>query len=158
MLTVTDERFTYSSNVFLYFAHNVSQIARECTLFQYRCMKRESLQGRALPSLPGFLKIPSIVPVPGIVPWGTMQSPPALYSSTPLTQVLLNMKFTCVGLFCSVFLATQWWGKEATLTCSIKRKIHQPVETTFISIGNNPSKINLTRNFSSSTPFFPSGD
>ena len=63
------------------------------------------------------------------------------------------MKLTCVCLFCSVFLATQWWGKEATLTCSIKRKIHQPVETTFISIGNNPSKINLTRNFSSSTPF-----
>ena len=28
-----DERFTYSSNVVLYFAHNVSQISRECTLF-----------------------------------------------------------------------------------------------------------------------------
>ena len=34
----TDERFTYSSNVFLYFAHNVSQIARECTLFQCKCI------------------------------------------------------------------------------------------------------------------------
>ena len=34
---------------------------------------------------PVFFKIPSIVPAPGIVPCGTMQSPSALYSSTPLT-------------------------------------------------------------------------